>query len=246
MVACVQEDDGKMIALVNAISDEVVAQLEDKGWPELRRLPNGDEGRIIISDFHKLDLFMPPRIVFLPARSKFGARDTTRGPVKVANNRSGYDEQSRAVIGNPALGSERLTFDVRCWGIATDIESDDWEGAADFEYTQVLYHALLAACETLVTGCYEAEPGNWAVISHGKRVGREFQFGLNFGIPVLKEIQRYDETPNMPRAGAGVRPHIADSMITANGESLGCEGGHAGRADITLGDVTASGSGTVT
>lgn len=210
-----------MIAVVNAISNALVETLAANGWPALRAHVNGSPGRIFLIDRHKLDQFMPPRVTFIPVKSVFTGRNTTRGPVKPALNKP-YDAQSKAVIANPAFAGEEITFEVRVWGIASDNEEDP--DGADWDYTQAIYHSILAACEEIMTGCYKPEGGGWEPVAHVKRVGREFVFALTIGVPVLKVPAPRTGTPGLPFAPAGVGPNVTDSMVVGTGDSSpGCE-----------------------
>lgn len=211
-----------MLAVINALSDALVAGLAASNWPPLRDFPNGTTGRILIVDAHRLDQFMPPRVSMMPLRSKFGNRNNTRGPVKVANNSSGYDAESKAAIANKAIHTDEATFEVRCWGIASDDEEDPY--GRDFDYTWALRDALIAAANETMSGCYLLEGGDWQVVSHGRRVGREFVFLLTIHFPVLGKVAPPTGTSGLPFAPSNVAPKVTDAMQLGTGESSpGCE-----------------------
>jgi len=211
-----------MIEVISSISDCLVLGLATAGWPPLRPLVNGATGRIIIANSHTLDQFMPARVVFLPLKSEFGAKDTSRGTARVATNADGYDAESRLAVSNPAVATESVTFEVRCWGIASDDATDPH--GLDYEYTRALYHGVIAASQLIMPGCYKVERGAWEIVSHVKRVGREFVFGLTVSTPVLQVMAPPTGTPGYPFAPSDVAPLITDSFVIGTGESSpGCE-----------------------
>lgn len=218
-----------MIEVIRAISDAAVAMLAETGWPSLRPLLNGSPGQILVLDTHRLDQFMPPRVVFMPTKSTFGPRATSRGAVPVAANLSGYDEQSKIAIANPAIWTEKMGYEVRCWSIASDNEDDP--SGADFECTQALYQIVIAAMESVMTGCYGLSGGAWNTVAHSTRVGREFVFSVDVMVPVLRNatpppaiLTSLGIAPGMPFAPSDVVPDIIDTIITPDGNSgPGCE-----------------------
>lgn len=211
-----------MIDLITALSDATKVHLTTAGWPPLRNLVNGEPGRILLIDSHRLDQYMPPRISMMPESAKFGAKDPTRGTSRVAGNASSYDAESRAAINNPSIGSELVTFEVRCWGIASDTEEDPY--GADFEYTRALYNALNIAANEIMSGCYKFEDGKWMTVAHLERVGREFVCGLTIALPILSRLSAPTGPRELPRAPVGVHPVVTDQMTIGTGASSpGCE-----------------------
>lgn len=219
-----------MLAAIKRLSDATVAQLAKSGWMPLRDLPNGDVGRILLKDAHRLDQFAPPRISMMPSKSKFSGRNNTRGPVRVSQNTNGYDPESRMAIAARAIHSDAMTFEIRCWGWATDKE-DDLDGR-DWDYTIALRDAVIAAANETMNGNYEVGDGEWRVVSHNARVGREFVFSLTINFPII-------ESPLPPATSAGIGSTVAgikyapdgthmkasDQMVIGSGDSSpGCEG----------------------
>lgn len=218
-----------MLAAIKLLSDATIAQLAKSGWAPLRHLPNGDEGRILLMDAHRLDQFMPPRISMMPAKSKFSGRNNTRGPVRVSQNTNGYDAESRMAISAKAIHQDEMTFEVRCWGWASDRE-DDLDGR-DWDYTIALRDAVIAAANEIMSGGYAIDNGEWRVASHNARVGREFVFHLTINFAIT-------ESPLPPATSAGTSSaaalrfapdgtHIkpSDQMTIGTGASSpGCEG----------------------
>ncbi len=226
-----------MLASINALSDALVAQLANANLPALRTLPNGDTGRILLVEPHKLDQFLPPRVSMMPTKSKFGARSNTRGPVRIANNLTSYDAESKAAIATRAIHTDDATFEVRIWGIANENEEDP--GGRDWDYTIALRDALIAAANETMTGCYQIDGGDWETVSHVKRVGRAFVFDMTIQFPVLAKVLPASATasvtpstvPGLPFAPSGVGPNVTDAMqiktILVGGDgnesSPGCE-----------------------
>ena len=92
----------------------------------------------------------------------------------------------------PAIYTESVTFEVRCWGMVPS--TDDPNG--DFDYTQVLYQQVIRSCWNLAVGSFRFQPlGQWtdASITQSQlfRNGREFVFRIELDVPILNELLQY-------------------------------------------------------
>lgn len=218
-----------MVQLVRYLSDELVAGLAAAGWPPLRPLLDGKPGRIILGDPHKFDQFMPPRVIFTPSGSAFSGRASSRGPVPVANNASKPDAESALAIAARAILTDRMAFDVRAWGVASDKDVDP--DGMDYEYTQAIVHQLLASCQKLASGVYNAGTAKWEPVEHQGRVGRQLVFTLTVDAPVLAQLIPADAVrgvpgaaPGLPYAPAGTAGAFSDAMVIPSGQQgPGCE-----------------------
>jgi hypothetical protein len=207
-----------MIALVAALSASVVLGLAAAGYPPLTANVDGSPGGILLGDQHQFEHWSPPRIIFTPTKSTFGARDTTRGVATVAAN-APYSAESLRLLARRVFASELLTFEVRCWGIAPVSAPD-----LDYAFTQGLYHQVLASAQELCVGCYEVDGGTWTDATHVVRAGREFVFAITFNVPILTTLAPLTGQQGLPFAPAAVAPDITDTMVLSTGGSgPGCE-----------------------
>lgn len=196
-----------IVALRDALSDDVIASLAAASYPPLT------DGKILLGRQYQFEQSAPPRIIFIPVRSDFPAKDVyNRSPTG-----GGYTAEQLAQNKNPSVLSDQITFEVRCWGVSLDQDPD-----IDFDFTQVLYQQVLRTCDKLARGTYVASSGDWtdAQFSSGQLVrdGREFVFKLTFGTPILLFLAPLLSAPN------NVAPQITDSLILPTGASeAGCE-----------------------
>lgn len=162
-----------IVAIVSAISADVVAALSAAGYPALT------DGKILLGGQHIWENSSPPRIVFTPVRSVFGPRSPSSSSQTTTNRK--YSAESQAQIAQRTIGTDAVIFEVRCWGMTPDRTSptavDD-----DFDQTQVLYHAVLQSIQRLMPGnpVVMADNGEWteakAKNTHLDLLGREFVF----------------------------------------------------------------------
>lgn len=218
-----------VIQVIDALNAHVVAGLAEKGYPKLAELLNGEEGRILIGNRHTFEQQMPPRIIMIPMRTTFNARDTSRGTAPVTTNTIGYDAEGKRTLAVKTILVEAMTLECSCWGIAPDNEDESIIPLLDFRYTQALYHQLIASCQQLMPGAFTALPGIWKAVEHLSRVGREFVFGLTINIPVLEELEPsgepgFEGEGGLEFAPSDVTANITDSMVNPDGTSgPGCE-----------------------
>lgn len=174
-------------AIVDAISADVVARLADANYPAL------SEGRILFGSEQVPTESAPPRIIFVPLRSVFLARDPTTAAVLSANRK--YSPEAQAQITNHTIGTDALVFQVRCWGMNPDRSNPETVRADDYDFTQVLYQAVLQSMQRLMPG-NPVVPGNGGAWTDAKVpgdqsdiLGREFVFETNpIPTPILSEL----------------------------------------------------------
>lgn len=169
-----------IVAIVSAISDDVVAALAAGGYPALT------DGKVLLGAEHVAEASAPPRVVFVPATSRWAAKQVY-GPAKV----QGYPSANeRLKVQERALLTETFTYRVHVWGQASPPDP-----AADYDATQVLYQQVVRSIHLLAPGNYTLEPGVWTDStprgSQMVRAGREFVFHVSFGTPVLDQLLPY-------------------------------------------------------
>lgn len=173
-----------IVALRNALSSDVVASLAAASYPPLT------DGQILLGRQYQMELSAPPRIIFIPTKSAFPAKDVyNRSPI--AGNTAEQLIQNK----NPSILSDNISFEVRCWGVSTDNNPD-----TDFDMTQALYQQVIRTCDKLARGTYLVSGGDWtdAKYTAGQliRDGREFVFTLTFGTPILQFLLPLLSSPN--------------------------------------------------
>lgn len=207
--------------IVTAISDEVVKSLASAGYPSLTPGLDGAAGSIRLGRQAHMEQSAPPRIIFVPMRSSFSAKDVyNQSPSATPFSASRLQQtQQRSIL------TERITFEVRCWGVAGG------PFATDFGATQALYQQVIAStwlvCGPFTAGGISAEGGAWTDAEFGTPQhvidGREFVFGLTFPVPVLDTL--LGASASMPLAPAGTAVRSTNSMIDPTGNSgTGCTG----------------------
>jgi hypothetical protein len=192
-----------IIAIVSAISDHVVAALAAAGYPSLV------DGAILVGSEHKFEQSAPPRIIFTPKGSSFGAKNPAGASV-VASNQP-YSTEAFAQMQQRSIGTEIVTFGVSCWGCDDPPDPD-----TDFDVTQALYHQVIASTHLLCAGCYQVGGGVWTDVTNLVKDGTEFTFTLSFHTPILDLL--------LERAPVDVTPAITDTLQIADGttEDGGC------------------------
>lgn len=171
-----------IVALVSAISDDVVARLA-AGYPNPGVSPalTLTAGKILLGRQHTIEgTYYPPRIVFVPRGSRFGPRDTYNRS-NIATNPSA---EMVAQWEQRSIHSDILRFEVECWGVSNPPDVD-----ADFDVTQVLYQALITSIRTKITGGYALEDGDWPDQDPNEaqiqKVGHRFVFAVAISTPIL-------------------------------------------------------------
>jgi len=160
------------ITVIGAISTALIATLADGSYPALT------DGRILVGRQHVYEASSPPRVVFVPVRSEWGPR-TMFNASPVAGKTS--DQRQQWV--QRAIWTDITHYEVHVWGASVPADPD-----LDFVATQQLYQAVIYATHSLMPGCYNLVPGDWAdqraSASQMVKAGHEFVFGLQIYTPV--------------------------------------------------------------
>lgn len=140
--------------------------------------------RVLLGREHVFEQSAPPRIVFIPARSKFG-------PKSVAGNRQvGTSPERLRQLQQRAIATEKVVFEVHVWGQSTPPDP-----GYDFDATQVLYHQVIQSVHLLTAGAYELVDGAWAdqvaTATQLLKAGHEHVFGIAIATPVMDTAQPF-------------------------------------------------------
>ena len=159
-----------IVALISAISDDVVAALAAASLPALT------EGHILLGPEYVAESSAPPRIVFVPKGSTWGPKTMAARPTVAA-------AELTLEIAARSLLTEEAGFDVAVWGQAAIPDP-----ANDYDATQVLYQQVIRSIHTIAHGCYKLSPGRWDAGSKLVVDGRLFVFGVSFSTPLVDRI----------------------------------------------------------
>ncbi len=196
-----------IVALRDAISSHVVASLAAANLPALT------DNKILLGRQYQMEHSAPPRIVFVPIRGDFPMKDEAdRSQIQ-----QGYTAEQLLRGQNTSIRTEKLTFEVRCWGVSSNNDPD-----YDYDYTQALYHQIIRTCEEIAKGAYSASGGDWTDSTYNAgqlvRDGREFVFKLTFDTPVLRFVIPLVQAPS------DVAPEVTDELRLPTGQhEPGCE-----------------------
>lgn len=199
-----------IVALIDAISDNVVSSLAAASYPALT------DGEILIGRQYQFEGSAPPRIVFVPTKSVFPDKDVyNRSPTGGAGP---YTAEQLAQNQNRSIRSENITFEVRCWGA-----SPTNDPGLDFDYTQALYQQVIRSIDHLALGSYIIGAGDWtdAKFTSGQliRDGREMVFSVTFMTPILERLEALPLAPN------NVVAENTDKLELPTGQiETGCQG----------------------
>lgn len=198
--------------LIAEISTAVVAALSAANYPALV------DGKILIGRQFQFEQSAPPRIIFTPVSSEFPMKDV----YNVSRlNQGGYTVEQLRQMTNRSILSDKITFEVRCWGVSSDQDPDD-----DYDYTQALYHQVIRSILELARGSAEFTAGKWtdATFNSGQLVrdGREFVFNATFGTPILALLEALPTAADVDNPP--VAPDVSDFLVLLNGDTeAGCE-----------------------
>ncbi len=187
-----------IVAIVSAISDHVVAALAAANYPALT------DGAILIGSEHKFEQSAPPRIIFTPKGSSFGAKNPASASVVSANQP--YSAEAFRQMQQRSIGTDLFTFGVSCWGCDDPPDPD-----TDFDITQALYQQVIASTHLLCAGCYSIGNGTWTDVTNLVKDGTEFTFTITFATPILDLL--------LARAPVAVAASITDTLELADGTS---------------------------
>ncbi len=173
---------GALATLIRALSDDVVASLAAADYPPLCPNQSGTPGSILVGTAAAFEQSAPPRIIFEPAGSTFGAAEYSSASATLDTTERKHQNAMRTIA------SENVIFNVRCWGAAGTNDPVD-----DYDVTRALYHAVRGSLHRLLPGAYAIEAsGKYPASSNVIRSGREFVFGLQLFTPVLLSLLPYD------------------------------------------------------
>lgn len=175
-----------IVALRDALSNDIIESLAAANYPPLT------DGKVLLGRQYQFEASAPPRIIFIPTKSAFPAKDVYNRSV---TGQGGYTAEQLAQNKNPSILSDNITFEVRCWGVSPTQDPDQ-----DFDMTQALYQQVLRTCDKLARGTYLVTGGEWtdSRFTSGQliRDGREFVFQLTFGTPILQFLEELPSAPD--------------------------------------------------
>jgi hypothetical protein len=200
-----------LVNLVAAISNDLVAALALAGLPPLA------DGKIVLGRQRIMEQSAPPRVIFVPLKSKFGPRSfSTAAPINgnpTAELVTQWQERS--------IATDAVTFEAHCWGVS-NVALAETDPDADFDATQVLYQALILSVHKLAVGRYKLLDGEWldqapSATQHVK-YGHWYKFGIQLETPVLDVLLPL-VTP-VTTANPTTRIQLADGSPS----EVGCQG----------------------
>lgn len=192
---------GALADFMTALNADVVAALAAGGYPAL------SDGAILFGPASVYQHSRPPRIIVTPKGGAFSAPDLYS---------RGNAAERREQIGTPVVHSERVTFEVRCWG-GVDAASQ----LTDYDLARALYHAVLASLQRLAPNHGLDKAGEFTDGGPIGALGVEFVFSTWLDMPVLDSLAPYDAASRY--APAGVLPVTTDTMTAPTGETgSGC------------------------
>ncbi len=182
------------VALVAAISADVVNRLALAGLPPLTLEIDGSAGAIQIGPQFVAEQSSPPRILFVP-----------KGWTDLENNRDVVQTyQSGTSIDNTqdprTIAMQWKRFEVQCWGCDFSVVGGSQvptpSPAYDYDAAQILAETVWQAAQGTAAGVWrsgpgEIDPGREAVV----RIGRVFVFDLALHTPVPDTILAYARSP---------------------------------------------------
>lgn len=189
---------GAMSNVIAAISDDVVSALALGGYPPLTPAPDGTAGRILVGTAALFEASSPPRIIFEPVGSKFGAPSY----FSASNSLSTTERRNQATL--RTIEDEDVQYLCRCWGA-----SPTGDVADDYDVTRALYHQVRASMQKLLPGCFSIDgTGKYTAGSNVNRDGREFTFGVSIFSSVLDALAPYalaNQTPAQQAVAVALR-----------------------------------------
>ncbi len=135
---------GVITTIVNAISNDVVAGLATLGLPAL------SDGKILLGSANVAVQGAPPRIVFEPVSSRFGAADKSVAATMATLVRPyTYDPDLLAVLQARTLATEFVKFRVHVWGISNPTPGSPQDPGADLDAVDSLKRVVLLSLARL-------------------------------------------------------------------------------------------------
>ena len=190
--------------LLTAINADVIASLAAGGYPALV------DGAILFGPARQFEQSAPPRIIIVPKDSEFGAPDLYPSALTI------YSSDRKKATVMKVQHSERLSFDVRCWGVANPPHPIN-----DYDVTRALYHAVLASLQRLAPNHGLEKKGQWTKDGPLNHDGKEFVFSTWIDTPVLDTLLPYSASTMY--APSGTVPVTTDTFINSSGGTgTGC------------------------
>ncbi len=165
---------GQLADFMTALNADVVAALATGSYPALV------DGAIVFGPSHVFEHSRPPRINVSPVGSKFGPPDL----YSASSTLDTTERRKQAVM--KVQHSERISFEVRCWG-----GSDVGSLVADYDLTRSLYHCVLASLQRLAPNHGLDKEGEFTKSGPLTSLGREFIFSAWIDTPVLDTLVPY-------------------------------------------------------
>lgn len=165
---------GSLADFMTALNADVVAALAAGSYPALV------DGAILFGPARVFEQSRPPRIIVTPLSSVFGPPDLYSASATLGTT----ERRKQAVM--KVQHSERITFEVRCWG-----GSDVGSLVADYDLTRSLYHCVLASLQRLAPNHGLDKDGAFTSAGPLSSLGREFVFTTWIDTPVLDTLVPY-------------------------------------------------------
>lgn len=197
-----------IVALVAALSDAVVTGLNKGGQLSLCPLPDGSPGKILLGKQHDYEHADAPRIIFTPVSSTFGPKDVA-SPFAVDARHPAYER---------VIGTETVTFEVRCWGRGVNDATGSTSPDADYDATQALYQCVAGVVDAMCLGCYDLGSGVWTDVTGHVRRGREFVFQMSIATPVYARLALAN--PSSPVPAPTPPANYANPEVTNHGGTV--------------------------
>lgn len=165
---------GLLSDFMAALNADVVAALAAGSYPSLV------DGAILFGPARVYEQSRPPRVIVTPVSSKFSAPDLYSASATIGTT----ERRKQAVM--KVQHTERITFEVRCWG-----GSDAGSLVADYDLTRSLYHCVLASLQRLAPNHGIEKEGEFTTAGPITSLGREFVFSAWLDTPVLDTLVPY-------------------------------------------------------
>jgi len=196
-----------IVALVSAVSADVVSSLAAAGLPPLT------DGAILLGAQHVKERSSPPRIVAVPSSAGWGPA------VRLPS--AGDTTERRTMIAERSLMTEIVHLDFYCWGASVPETRD-----GDYDATQILYQQVIRSLFNVLGAASDRTwlptKGAWTDSSLKAAqlitAGRAFTFGVEIRTPVPDQL--------LPYAPPGTAANNTTQLQPADGSApgIGCTG----------------------
>jgi hypothetical protein len=167
---------GNITTLVRDISIHMSDALTTAGFDDFA------DGYILLGKKYLAFNTTPPKVVFVPVGSVFGAKD-----VYNKSNLAGYPSAEIDLQNQlKSLATDTLLFDVYFW-------CDGYHN--DFDITKSYVHQLYRSCYSLINGAFKFTSGTFEDQKPGQgnniRLGHQFKLRLEINSPVVDQLLEY-------------------------------------------------------